>query len=230
MVKLPTNSRVPPATLLRIIVKPGVPPGTPVTWTSVDGMNTIGTSGSTGVLAKETQFTGTVADPVAIFPRNRSRGGAIVLAKIGKPANTEATVYVKDVAGIGFGCYAFASNGQAVRIAGGFPERSSLADADVAVVGPKNSPDIFGGCAEGGPSTGTYRLQFHYGGRVFGRQNAFTHEIPFEAVDALHPLDVISGDKRIYRLYLSPARGTYFEGWIEEISSDGYPINKYDGN
>lgn len=45
----------------------------------------------------------------------------------------------------------------------------------------------------------------------------FEHELPYDAVDEMHPLDVLSADGRVYRLHVSPAAGTYFMGWVEQL-------------
>jgi len=44
-------------------------------------------------------------------------------------------------------------------------------------------------------------------------------EIPYDAVDSFHQIDLLSGDGRSYRLHVSPQGGTCFTGWIEPIDT-----------
>lgn len=208
--------------ILRVLVKPAVSLDTPVRWSSPDGMNAFYPP-SPGANATATRYDATIRDSVAVVPNGRARGDAIIVATVGKPVNEKATFYVRDVAGIGFGCYSFIENGASVRIIDGFAERASLATADVAVIGPGKP----GAEASTGPGcwgenydskAASYRLVFRTGGRVLGREPGFVHELPFDEVDSFHPVEVIGSDHRVYRLHLEPEAGTYFTGWIDPAS------------
>lgn len=211
--------------VLRLVGEPALPPSTPVHWSIADGKNVLtppnGTDGGRYGSATYDTDAGRTVD---IYPRDATvRGDAIVVADVGDSVRQRATVLVRDVAGISFGCYMFTTAGPSVRFSGDVATRTSLADADVAVVGP-------GGPNGGGPAPGcggenydpaatSPRLVFRSGGRVLrgGYRPVFVRELPYEAVDLAHPLDVQTHDGTVVRLHVSPGAGAYFVGWAEQL-------------
>ncbi len=130
------NSRVPaPGQTLRVIVEPNVADDTLVVWSSADGKNVFGPVDFSGARDYQSRYQATLSEAVAVYPHDHALGGAIIVANIGPPVNARATFYVHDEAAIGFGCYGFIASGPSVKIVDGFPQRATLSDADVAVVG-----------------------------------------------------------------------------------------------
>ena len=209
---------------VRIVGEPGLSSSALVRWSSPDNKNVFGPQLLDGGLHASPTYEAPANQAVEIYPKGGSvRGDAFVVADVSGPIHARATLLVRDVAGISFGCYAFTTAGPSVRFDHDVARRTSLADADVALVGP-GGPNVGGpvpGCsgenydAAGGP----LRLVFRSGGRVFrpGVRPVFVRELPYDAVDSAHPLDVQTHDGSIVRLHVAPAGGTYFVGWAELI-------------
>lgn len=225
------NRRVPFASqMLHVIVEPKISKSTLVRWSSPDGKNVIGPLDTNDSRKLGVSYDAPVSQSVAVYPRNNARGGAFIVAMVGEPVSKALSFYVRDVSGVGIGCYAFIANGQSVRIVGGFAQPSSLAEADVAVVGPggQGIANLFHECSGENydPKATSYRLLFRNGGRVANSKSTFAHELPYEAVDELHPLEVKAGDGHTYLMHLSPGGRSYFTGWIEEVDENGYPVGE----
>lgn len=204
------NRRIPSsAQRLHLIIDPSPPANTAVHWSSPDGKNDIG-PGTLFLGSYQSTYDAPVGDYVSLLTHDDAVGDAVIVADVGSPVNTRATFFVRDRVGVGFGCYGFMPQGPSLRIVDGRPEGSSLHDADVAVVGPGNREGVGPGYGCWGDNfdarAKAYRLVFKYGGRAVGRNRdvSCVHEMPFDAVDSAHPVDVATSDGHTYRLHVSP--------------------------
>ena len=213
-----------PSLVLGVHVEPSAPPDTPVHWSSPDGKNRfdgLGLTGDFGFAVIDTR----VGNVVTVSPSVHGYGTAIIAADIGGVVKQRVTLLVRDVNGIGFGCYWFMPLQQSVRFVHGIAERSSLAEADVAILGPGRAEGTipnYGCWGENFRADATaYRITFGIGGRVLrpGLPYAFVPSLPYDAVDEPHPVDVRTHDGEVIRLHLTPGAGTYFTGWYEAVDS-----------
>ncbi len=229
------NQRVPSSTVrLSVRVEPDAPADTVVHWSSPDGKNELGADFYVVGHSDLTWDKSLGDSTIGVFTQGDASGKAIIVAEVGPPVNARATITVIDGVGIGFGCYGFMPQGPSVRFVDGIPKASTLAAADVAVVGPAGGaasagsvggsnvplgPGPLYGCWGDNfdPSAHEYGVKFKYGGRVEGGK--FSHYLPYEVVAAAGKLDVLSQSGATYRLHISGGAGTYFTGWVEPLTT-----------
>ena len=190
-----------------------------VRWRAPDGMNVFGSADAMYARDASSPFDIIGTQAVSVFPRGRV-GGAIVVADVGPPVNKRVTIHVRDVDGLGFGCYGFLGQGQSIRFVGSHPQRSSLADSDVAVVGPgRYEGTIPGyGCWGDNYRAGAtdYTVLFAAGGRTLG-SDTFVTELPTSTFFNTQTVDVRTHEGIVERMHLLIANGTYFMGWSEPV-------------
>ncbi|MBV8643430.1 MAG: hypothetical protein JO225_05885, partial [Candidatus Eremiobacteraeota bacterium] len=206
---------------VRIAVAPQPAVAPRVRWSSPDGMNAFGGSNFNYGRDAHTSAESSGTESVAVYPRGRI-GDAILVADIGPPVNQRATLHVRDVDGLGFGCYGFLGQGQSIRFVNGHPQRSSLAEADVAIVGPGRYEGTI-------PGYGCWGENFRDGARdytmifgVAGRDErpgsrAFVKDVSTSSFASSQIVDVRTHEGGMVQMHLLGGPG-YFMGWSEPFT------------